>query len=172
MSKYNLGLSLSSHEKQPNYSLGLNYQSILNSKLLPNPTILKVPPDVEWALFKEVQKQYEDNKTIDQRVIESVVAVLNFDLAKVDSRIIELIAKSLQSKPSNYKKTPAESLEVHSFPLDKPLSWIGLPSGYSLLIGLDHKNQLKAFGLSVKEFSAGDNLKIKLDLMYDNRSRS
>ena len=157
MGNYNLGLSTSASKSSP-YSLNLNYQSMFGPKQLPEPKVVELAPHEQMALFKEVERQFDAKRSMVQRIESSLNAALNLDLGNIDKTLLNKIAKSLED-------TPANSLDAKSI----PLGWIGLPDGYSVLIGLDHRDQPKAYGLSVKEFSVGDNLKIKLDLIYDER---
>ncbi|MFT5526341.1 MAG: hypothetical protein ACI9HK_004317 [Pirellulaceae bacterium] len=165
MGNYNLGLSTSSSESSSSYSLNLNYQSLFQGNVLPKPVVVDLPPQERWKLFQAVEKKFQEKKSMVERIESSVTAAVNLDLGDIDPVLIEKIAKSIRTSASNHTKSPGESLDATAI----PLGWIGLPDGYSVLVGLDHRDQPKAFGLSVKEFQLSDNMMMKLDFIYDER---
>ena len=167
MGNYNLGLSTSSSSQTTKYSLNLEYKSLFAGQTLSDPVVVEMPPQETWALYQQVEKQFAEKRSMLQRVESSITAAVNLDLGSIDPKIIELVARSLRASAPNYTKSPKESLNA----MDATflVGWIGLPDGYSVLVGLDHRDQPKAFGLSIREFQISDNTMMKLHLMYDER---
>lgn len=174
MGNYNLGLSNAkndSNSSPPSYTLNINYKSIFSGKDLPQPKAIDLPPNVVMSLYKQVEAKFQANMSGGQKAEQAIHAALKLDWNGIPESIRTTIYESLVAA-SNEPAAGIQSKKKSSDYLNATgvsLGFIELLEGYSLLVGLDHRDQPRAYGLSVKEINAGDSLTIKLDLIYDER---